>query len=134
MVQRAFFLLIPLFLSACIGASTTMPVASQAVDSTPPAPDMTRIPEGASTPSPFPTNVREEDAKEYRIPSSLGFDAIPPIYEPRFVPAQESPLLADELVMGVALGGEAKAYPVTVLRSREMVNDEIAGWPVLVSW
>jgi hypothetical protein len=36
--------------------------------------------------------------------------------------------------MGVALNGEAKAYPVTVLRIREMVNDELGGLPILVTW
>jgi hypothetical protein len=36
--------------------------------------------------------------------------------------------------MGVAWDGQAKAYPVTVLRIREMVNDEMAGVPYLVSW
>jgi hypothetical protein len=75
-----------------------------------------------------------DDDNEYRIPQMLGFDAIPPIYAARFVSAKDSPLLDEELVMGLALDGEAKAYPVTVLRSREMVNDEIAGWPVLVTW
>ena len=37
-------------------------------------------------------------------------------------------------IMGVAIEGEAKAYSVTVLRFREMVNDELAGWPILVTW
>jgi hypothetical protein len=40
----------------------------------------------------------------------------------------------DELVLGVAWDGEAKAYPITVLRFREMVNDELAGIPTLVTW
>lgn len=64
----------------------------------------------------------------------LGFDGIPPIYTPRFVSAQEAPLIDDELVMGVVIDGDARAYPVTVMRFREIVNDEIGGWPVLVTW
>ena len=36
--------------------------------------------------------------------------------------------------MGIVIGGEAKAYPVSVLRFREMVDDELAGWPILVTW
>jgi len=40
----------------------------------------------------------------------------------------------DDLVIGIAMDGQAKAYPVGVLRFREMVNDEIAGIPILVSW
>ncbi len=64
----------------------------------------------------------------------LPFDGIRPIYNPEFVPADEAGLKDGELVMGVAWEGEAKAYPVTVLRVREMVNDEMAGEPYLVSW
>lgn len=40
----------------------------------------------------------------------------------------------EELVLGVALGGHARAYPVAVLAFREMVNDELAGIPTLVTW
>jgi len=40
----------------------------------------------------------------------------------------------DDLVIGIAIADEAKAYPVGVLRFREMVNDEISGIPILVSW
>lgn len=64
----------------------------------------------------------------------LPFDGIKPIYDPQFVPASEAPLQDEELIMGVAWEGKAKAYPVTVLRTREMVNDEMAGVPYLVSW
>lgn len=64
----------------------------------------------------------------------LPFDGIRPIYNPAFMAADEAGLRDGELVMGVAWEGEAKAYPVTVLRMREMVNDEMAGEPYLVSW
>jgi hypothetical protein len=86
------------------------------------------------SPQPIPTNVRVEDDEDYRIPSMLPFDAIFPVYDPQFFNAGEAGLQDDELVMGLAIDGEAKAYPVTVLRFREMVNDEVAGWPVLVTW
>ncbi|MBI5829626.1 MAG: DUF3179 domain-containing protein, partial [Chloroflexi bacterium] len=62
------------------------------------------------------------------------FDGIPPVYGPQFASTADAPLLDDELVMGIALDGEAKAYPVTVLRFREMVDDELAGIPILVTW
>jgi hypothetical protein len=72
--------------------------------------------------------------EEQQLTFMLPFDAIQPIYEPRFVTAAEAPLADDELIMGVSWGGEAKAYPVSVLRFREMVIDELAGIPILVSW
>ena len=55
---------------------------------------------------------------------------------PAFAKADEvaSLMFDDELVMGVAWDGEAKAYTVTVMRFREMVNDELGGIPTLVTW
>ena len=64
----------------------------------------------------------------------LSFDSIRPIYEPTFTSADRAEYAADELILGVALAGQAKAYSVTVLRVREMVNDELAGIPILVTW
>ena len=37
-------------------------------------------------------------------------------------------------MIGLALDGEAKAYPVSWLNRREMVVDRIAGIPILVTW
>jgi hypothetical protein len=34
----------------------------------------------------------------------------------------------------VAIGDQAKAYPITILNRREMVNDEISRVPILVTW
>jgi hypothetical protein len=86
----------------------------------------------ASSASPTPT----VDLSLSNIPfvPLLPRDGIRPVYEPEFVEASESPLQEDELVMGVAINGEAKAYSVTVLRFREMVDDELGGIPILVTW
>ena len=103
------------------------------------------VTDGRSEPTPNrvdPTTVIEEDLlnrriitdEEYSFPSLIPFDGIRPIYEPVFVTANEATYQDDELVMGVAFDGEAKAYPVTVLRFHEMVNDELAGIPILVTW
>lgn len=61
-------------------------------------------------------------------------DAILPVYDPRFVPATAAGWADATDVIGVEADGEAKAYPVSFLNGREMVIDEIAGDPVLVTW
>ena len=38
------------------------------------------------------------------------------------------------MVIGVELDGIAKAYPVSLLNRREMVNDQLAQLPILVTW
>ena len=79
-------------------------------------------------------NKRIDDPNTYSFAQLLPFDGIRPVYDPQFVTASESPLQEDELILGIALEGESKAYPITVLRHREMVNDELAGIPILVTW
>lgn len=76
----------------------------------------------------------EDDFEGFDFVPMLPFDGIRPIYEPDFVAAAGSPLHDEELVMGVAIQGEAKAYPVSVLRFREMVDDELGGIPILITW
>ena len=61
-------------------------------------------------------------------------DAILPIYAPKYVPASESQLIDDALVMGIEINGDARAMPVGLMRFREMVNDEIGGVPILATW
>ena len=61
-------------------------------------------------------------------------DGIPPIYEPTFVTGTGTGWATEDLVIGVVVGTEAKAYPVGLLAAREIVNDWIDGTPVLVTW
>lgn len=43
-------------------------------------------------------------------------------------------VVTHDLVIGVALGGEAMAYPIQILNWHEVVNDTLAGVPILVTW
>ena len=61
-------------------------------------------------------------------------DAIAPIYDPAFATADQVDWPGETQVIGVAGEDEAKAYPVSFLTRREMVVDEIAGDPILVTW
>ena len=62
-------------------------------------------------------------------------DGIPSIDEPEFVLAGLHGKLEDtEPVVGLVLNGEAKAYPLRILTWHEIVNDEIGGIPVTVTY
>jgi hypothetical protein len=63
-----------------------------------------------------------------------GKDGIPSIDAPRFVPAGEVDLTAEERVIGVYIGGEARAYPQSILVWHEIVNDTVAGERVSVTY
>jgi hypothetical protein len=135
-MARRLFIFSLLLLTACsplLQSTATEDVLSSQETGT--ANENTPTVEVISPTSPSsPATRRVEDPHEYQIPDRIPYDAILPIYEPEFAPSSESPLEEEELVMGVALNGEAKAYPVTVLRIREMVNDELGGLPILVTW
>ncbi len=62
-------------------------------------------------------------------------DGIPAITAPVFVRASEASFMKDsDRVLGVAVKGGAKAYPVKILNWHEAVNDSIAGLPILATW
>jgi hypothetical protein len=63
-------------------------------------------------------------------------DGIPSIDEPEFAPvAERRDWLADrEPVIGLAINGDARAYPLRVLTWHEIVNDTVGGMPVAVTY
>ena len=62
-------------------------------------------------------------------------DQIPAIDDPRFIPvAKSSDLGPSEPVISLVVAGEAKAYPLRILTWHEIVNDEIGGMPVTVTY
>jgi hypothetical protein len=62
-------------------------------------------------------------------------DGIPSIDRPKFVAAADEKEVADsEPVIGLVVGGEARAYPLRILTWHEIVNDEIGGVPVAVTY
>jgi Protein of unknown function (DUF3179) len=64
-----------------------------------------------------------------------GKDGIPAIDDPRFLPAHEVAFLdRKEPVIELVLGGQVHAYPIQILIWHEIVNDEVAGTPVAVTF
>jgi len=62
-------------------------------------------------------------------------DGIPAILSPRFVSAdQAGHLEADDMEIGVSIDGEARAYPIKILNWHEVVNDEVTGIPIAVTY
>ena len=76
------------------------------------------------------------DTRELDIVTLLGKDAIPAILEPEFVPAAKAErwMSEEEGVLGVSVGGEHKAYAVSMLSRHEIVNDVVGGKPIAVTW
>ncbi len=81
---------------------------------------------------------------KHRFQYGIGKDRIASIDDPVFVAPDDPRLLAlsresidttDELaVIGYAVDGVARAYPIGLLDHHELVNDTVAGKPVTVGW
>jgi hypothetical protein len=135
MGKPGFYIIVVLvFLAACTSSPGGLPAGDGSLASSPPA-----TPTNTGVTIPVPTvpaeqNPRLAGANLITVPQWSRPDAIPPIYDPEFIPGDQADLPDEDLVLAIAWGGEAKAYPIAVLQFREMVNDEMAGIPILVSW
>ena len=62
-------------------------------------------------------------------------DGIPALNNPRMLPADKAfHVKPDERVVGVALGGEARAYPLLILNYHEIVDDNFGDVHVAIGW
>lgn len=61
-------------------------------------------------------------------------DGIPALFSPKAEAPEVSRLADDDMVIGVSLGDETRAYPVPILMWHELVNDVLGGTPILVSF
>ncbi len=62
-------------------------------------------------------------------------DGIPALTEPKFTSAAEGGFLSsDARVLGIERHGVAKAYPIAILNWHEVVNDEIGGEAIAVTY
>ncbi|HEU0074883.1 MAG TPA: DUF3179 domain-containing protein, partial [Dehalococcoidia bacterium] len=63
-------------------------------------------------------------------------DGIPALNDPAFVSASEAAdwILPTDLVIGVEINGDARAYPRRIIDWHEMVNDNVGGVPVSLAY
>ena len=66
----------------------------------------------------------------------LPVGAIPAIDNPEFVSGTDADqqMRPEEPVLGVVMGGEARAYSLWQLDAHEIVNDQIAGTAIAATW
>ncbi len=82
-------------------------------------------------PLPTPTPARSLD-----IRTVLPKDAIPAILNPVFVSGvdADAQMVPQDLVIGVSIDGDHRAYSTSQLSSHEVVNDTVGGRPIVVTW
>ena len=57
-----------------------------------------------------------------------------PITTPQFEPAAQAKLDADEMVLAVRSGAQARAYPIRAMAYHHLVNDTLGGVPLVATY
>ena len=68
------------------------------------------------------------------IHTVLPIDAIPAIFSPEFVSAEEANVRDDSPMIGVSIGDEQHAYSMYMLNAHEIVNDYFGDKPIATTW
>lgn len=79
-------------------------------------------------------SMQQESEEEARIIPDLPRDAIPPLFFPEYISPSETDLQDEDFVLGFELGEGTRAYPLKILNFHEIVNDEIGGEKVLITY
>ena len=86
----------------------------------------------AQRPEPVAHGVFDGDTMFTVLPPN----AIPAVTSPEFVSGEEAAAQMElaEPILGVVVGGEAKAYSLWHLDTHEVVNDKVGGVPIAATW
>ena len=83
----------------------------------------------------LPEGVAHEIRLEEIVWGGVRVDGIPALTNPDFVDAADADYLRDDdLVFGVEINGDARAYPLRILDWHEMFNDVVGGVPVSLAY
>lgn len=125
--------------------TTTSPVSETPAPAVTPAPDpdptatLTFTPVSDSAPTPTATiQPTLTPAPTATPPENISYSRrtpFVPLDNPVFLTVKQAPYLPDDdLVMGLEWQGQSRAYPARMLRFHHIVNDTVAGRPILVTF
>ncbi len=82
------------------------------------------------------TNFKRRTVRLDELGRSVPRDAIPAISDPTFtsIPNLTASIDPREPVIAVEVNGDARAYPLDILLQHEIVNDDIGGVPIVVTY
>ena len=83
----------------------------------------------------FDENTRRSVEFDELVQACPARDCIQSIDNPKFVAAGDAGFLAgDDLILGVVIDGDARAYPAKILDHHEIVNDTVGGMPIAITY
>jgi hypothetical protein len=126
-----------------VGRALAVPAAAQGAPTAARPAERDAAPPGASAApavgeAPSLGGFRLVDARvpvAHIVPGGPAKDAIEAVDAPRFVPVEKATwVLSESPVLGLARGDAAHVYPVHVIERHQVVNDVLAGTPVVVTY
>lgn len=131
-----FLLLMGILIGGLFGCSNDDNTATAT-----PIPSLTKIPELVDMEEGMDIKVTERGVKYIVDPEKLigggpSKDGIPSIDSPRFVTVAEADewIADNELVLAMIYKGVKRVYPLQIMVWHEIVNDTIAGDPILITY
>ncbi|MEO1092855.1 MAG: DUF3179 domain-containing protein [Pseudomonadota bacterium] len=83
----------------------------------------------------FPPDAEALIRREEIVWGGVRVDGIPALTNPTLIAARDAGYLTDaDLVFGVSIAGDARAYPLRIVNWHEMVNDVVGGRPVSLAY
>ncbi|WP_419919099.1 DUF3179 domain-containing protein [Candidatus Poriferisocius sp.] len=115
-----------------MAAPPVVPTREVIVDGEGPTGDLARVTSGWGTD--FSTRTIHLDELRIGIATIPIRDRIPPMDNPEFAPVSDAGWADREPGLLLVMGDEARFYPLAMLIVHEIVNDEVNGHPVLVTY
>ena len=116
-------------MALCIVAIVAVACGSSA--NTPTAPDTEAAPTAAIEPQ---TDAPRPGGRAGAVGLGRGTRFVP-LDNPAIVSAEAAAFLQpDDRVLGLTVGGESRAYPISMMTFHHVANDELGGLPVLVTF
>lgn len=81
-----------------------------------------------------PRDAEGQFLRNYNENPYAGYDGSGAIYFPQENTDPLGVLHPKEVVLGLLVGGEARAYPISVMRNHVLVNDVLGGVPIVVTY
>jgi len=84
----------------------------------------------------FSTDLAKSNINDWGkvLSGNVGKDGIPPIDNPKFTDASETEISNDQQGLLVKIGDKSKFYPYQILFRHEIVNDELNGQPISITF
>ena len=112
----------------------TAPDTVTSIPAPPPTATVDQLEPEPDTPRDESSGGKQQIFLSDRLSAQEETSRFPSLNNPEFIPASGADLDENELVLGISVGGESKAYPLRMMWFHHVANDIIGGEPVVITY